>query len=211
MACTVNPALGVNKLGSVGMPLPDVEVRIVDDERGEEELPPRAPGEIILRAPQLMAGYWNDAEATAEALRAHGGGAPWLHTGDVGYLDEDGYLFVVDRKKDVIKAGGFQVWPREVEEAIATHPAVAEVGVAGVIDPLRGEQVRAWVVVRPEPRVTEEEIREHCRGTLAPYKVPARVEFVRELPKSALGKVLRRQLRAEAEPLIAPALPGAGD
>lgn len=208
MACTVNPASGVSKLGSVGMPLPDVEVRIVDDERGEREMPPLAPGEILLRAPQLMAGYWNDAEETRNALRAHGGGARWLHTGDIGYLDEDGYLFVVDRKKDVIKAGGFQVWPREVEEAIATHAAVAEVGVAGVMDPVKGEQVRAWVVVRPETRVTEEEIRDHCQGTLAPYKVPARVEFVRELPKSALGKVLRRQLQAEAEPRVALASPG---
>ncbi|HEU0076906.1 MAG TPA: AMP-binding protein, partial [Longimicrobiaceae bacterium] len=209
MACTVNPVAGENKLGSVGMPLPDVEVRIVDD-GGERELPAGEAGEILLRAPQLMAGYWGDEAETREVLRPHGQGAPWLHTGDVGYLDGDGYLFVVDRKKDVIKAGGFQVWPREVEEAVATHPAVAEVGVAGVVDPVRGEQVRAWVVARPGMRVTEEEIRDHCRLTLAPYKVPARVELVAELPKSPLGKVLRRVLQAggvqpAGEPARAPA------
>lgn len=195
MACTVNPFGGENKLGSVGMPLPDVEVLIVDAETGEREVGPGEEGEIAVRAPQLMAGYWNDPAETRQALRQHGEGGPWLHTGDVGYLDAEGYLFVVDRKKDVIKAGGFQVWPREVEEVVATHPAVLEVGVAGVVDPVRGEQVRAWVVARPGMTVTEEEVREHCRRTLAPYKVPARVEVVAELPKSALGKVLRRVLQ----------------
>jgi long-chain acyl-CoA synthetase len=119
----------------------------------------------------------------------------WLHTGDLGYLDDDGYLFIVDRKKDLIKASGFQVWPREVEEVIATHPAVAEVGVAGVMSDTKGEAVKAWVVLRPGEVLTDQELRAYCRHRLAPYKVPSQVEFRTELPKTLVGKVLRRALR----------------
>src|SRR5205085_1348154 len=122
----------------------------------------------------------------------------WLHTGDLGYLDDDGYLFIVDRKKDMIKTSGFQVWPREVEEVLATHPAVAEVGVAGVSDPVKGEVVHAWIVLRAGETADEQQIRTFCRGQLAPYKVPARVEFRSELPKTMVGKVLRRALRDSA-------------
>ncbi len=131
-------------------------------------------------------------------LRDHvddAGARRWLHTGDLGYLDEDGYLFIVDRKKDLIKTSGYQVWPREIEETLSAHPAVAEVGVAGVPDPTRGEVVKAWVVLRAGAQATEADLRAHCRETLAPYKVPASVEFRADLPKTMVGKVLRRALR----------------
>jgi long-chain acyl-CoA synthetase len=137
-----------------------------------------------------MMGYWQRPEETTSVLRDG-----WLYTGDLGYLDEDGYLYIVDRKKDVIKCGGFQVWPREVEEVIASHPAVVEVGVAGVPDALRGEVVKAWVVLRDGQQVTAHELRAYCRKRMAAYKVPRRVEFRSELPKSIVGKVLRRELR----------------
>ncbi len=197
MACTVNPALGVKKLGSIGMPLPDVEVRIADPEFGDKILPAGEVGEILLRAPQLMQGYWQNPEETAGVLRVHGEGGPWLHTGDLGYMDEDGYIFIVDRKKDVIKPSGFQVWPREVEEVISSHPAVLEVGVAGVPDDYQGEAVKAWVVLRSGQKATTDEIRQYCRQKLAPYKVPKHIEFREGLPKSMVGKVLRRLLAEE--------------
>ena len=200
MACLVNPLQGTNKIGSVGLPLPDVEIAIVDAETGETRLPQGQVGEVVLRAPQLMTSYWNNAEETAMALRSHDDGGRWLHTGDLGHVDQDGYLFIVDRQKDLIKTSGYQVWPREVEEALATHPAVAEVGAGGVPDAIKGQVVWAWVVVRAGQTVSEEELRTHCRSTLAPYKVPAHVEFRRELPKTMVGKVLRRQLTAEANP-----------
>jgi long-chain acyl-CoA synthetase len=199
MACLVNPLQGTNKIGSVGLPLPDVDVAIVDPDTGQTRLPPGQVGEILLRAPQLMTSYWNDPEETTIALRSHGDGGPWLHTGDLGRVDDDGYLFIVDRQKDLIKTSGFQVWPREVEEALASHPAVAEVGAGGVSDPVKGQVVWAWVVVRHGQTVTEQELRAHCRNVLAPYKVPAHIEFRRDLPKTMVGKVLRRQLTAEAQ------------
>jgi long-chain acyl-CoA synthetase len=198
MALCVNPARGDNKLGSVGMPLPDVTVRIFDADEGVRELAVKEVGEIAIAAPQLMAGYWKQPEETANVLRDHaeaGITRCFLHTGDLGYLDEDGYLFIVDRKKDLIKTSGYQVWPREIEEAIAAHPAVAEVGVAGVPDATKGEVVKAWVVLRQGQAVSEAELRAFCRETLAPYKVPAKVEFRAELPKTMVGKVLRRKLR----------------
>ncbi len=197
MACTVNPALGVKKIGSIGIPLPDVEARIVDSDSGDKMLPTGEVGEILLRAPQLMQGYWQNPEETAEVLQIHGEGGPWLHTGDLGYMDENGYIFIVDRKKDVIKPSGFLVWPREVEEVISSHPAVLEVGVAGVPDDYQGEAVKAWVVLRSGQEVTAEEIRQYCRQKLAPYKVPRHVEFREGLPKSMVGKVLRRLLAEE--------------
>jgi long-chain acyl-CoA synthetase len=198
MACCVNPATGPNKLGSVGMPLPDVTVRIFDDDQGTREIPQKEVGEIAVRAPQVMREYWNRPEETALVLREHivdGVTQQYLHTGDLGYLDEDGYLFIVDRKKDLIKTSGYQVWPREIEEVIATHPAVAEVGVAGIPDPAKGEVVKAWVVLRAGQTVSEADLRAFCRASLAPYKVPAKVEFRAELPKTMIGKVLRRALR----------------
>jgi len=197
MACTVNPALGVKKIGSIGMPLPDVEVRIADPDSGDKRLSTGEVGEVLMRAPQLMRGYWQNPEETAGVLQVHGEGGPWLHTGDLGYMDEDGYVFIVDRKKDVIKPSGFQVWPREVEEVVSSHPAVLEVGVAGVSDDYQGEAVKAWVVLRSGQQVTADEIRQYCRQKLAPYKVPKHVEFRDSLPKSMVGKVLRRVLAQE--------------
>jgi long-chain acyl-CoA synthetase len=198
MALCVNPAKGTNKLGSVGMPLPDVSVRIFDDDDGVRELTVNAVGEIAFCGPQLMIGYWNQPDETSIVLRDHSiDGVPhrFLHTGDLGYLDEDGYLFIVDRKKDLIKTSGYQVWPREIEEVIAAHPAVAEVGVAGVADATKGEAVKAWVVLREGHTVSEADLRAFCRQTLAPYKVPAKIEFRPDLPKTIVGKVLRRALR----------------
>ena len=199
MALCVNPFEGKNKVGSVGMPLPDVRVRVYDADEGERVLPCGEVGEIAIAAPQLMTGYWNRPEETAAMLREHAdeaGTRRWLHTGDLGYLDEDGYVFIVDRKKDLIKpGGGYQVWPREVEETLAAHPAVAEVGVAGVADAVKGEIVKAWVVVRAGQITTEQELRSYCRERLAPYKVPSAIEFRTDLPKTMVGKVLRRALR----------------
>jgi long-chain acyl-CoA synthetase len=144
-----------------------------------------------------MTGYWERPDETSIALRDHvidGATRRFLHTGDLGYLDEDGYLFIVDRKKDLIKTSGYQVWPREVEEVLAAHAAVAEVGVAGVPDTMKGEAVKAWVVLRAGRQATEDELRKHCRETLAAFKVPTAIEFRTELPKSLIGKVLRREL-----------------
>jgi long-chain acyl-CoA synthetase len=200
MALCVNPVKGPNKIGSVGMPLPDVQVKIVDADEGIREVGTGEIGEIIMAAPQLMMGYWNRPEETAAMLRtrpdASGGVRRWLHTGDLGYLDEDGYVFIVDRKKDLIKpGGGYQVWPREIEEALAAHPAVAEVGVAAATHPVKGEIVKAWVVLRGGHQASEQELRDFCRDRLAPYKVPSAIEFRHELPKTMVGKVLRRALR----------------
>ncbi|NTW55461.1 MAG: long-chain fatty acid--CoA ligase [Chlorobiaceae bacterium] len=189
LAAVFTPIMGKYKPGSVGVPLPDVEIRIVDAENGSDILPELEIGEIIMKAPQLMREYWQHPEETASVIREG-----WLYTGDLGYLDEDGYVFIVDRKKDVIKPSGFQVWPRDVEEVIAMHPAVHEVGVAGVPDPYYGEAVKAWVVLRKGCSLTVEELREHCRKDLAAYKVPKHIQFTDTLPKSTVGKVLRRKL-----------------
>lgn len=205
MAVIANPVRGEKKLGSVGMPLPDVHVSIVDAEDGTTPMPQGEVGEIIVRAPQLMQGYWQKPEETKEMIRTDERGERVLYTGDLGYLDEDGYVFIVDRKKDLIKTCGFQVWPREIEEVISAHPAVAEVGVVGLPDTMRGETVKAWIVLRPGHTATGAEIKAFCREKLAPYKVPAKYEFVRELPKTQVGKVLRRVLRqqsSESEELV---------
>jgi len=192
LAAAVCPVSAAYKEGSTGIPLPDVEVRIVDADTGERDLLPGEVGEIIIRAPQIMVGYWQSPTETANMIRDG-----WVYTGDLGYLDEDGYLFIVDRKKDLIKPSGFQVWPREVEEVIATHPAVAEVSVAGVPDDYQGEVGKAWIVLRPDQQVTADDIRAHCREKLAAYKVPKHVEFRDSLPKTMVGKVLRRELVAQ--------------
>jgi long-chain acyl-CoA synthetase len=189
VAAIITPVLGEYKPGSVGVPLPDIEVRITEVESGTGTLPAGQVGEILMRAPNLMQGYWQRPQETAEAIRDG-----WLFTGDLGYLDEDGYLFIVDRKKDLIKPGGKQVWPREVEEVLATHPDVDEVGVAGVPDERFGELVKAWVVLKPGRQVTPGELRAYCKESLAPYKIPKEFEFRDNLPKSGVGKVLRREL-----------------
>jgi long-chain acyl-CoA synthetase len=198
MACCLNPVQGTNKLGSIGVPLPDVEVRIVDADDAERIMPVDDVGEMLLRAPQHMVEYWNNPAETAETLRVHGPGGPWVHTGDLARMDADGFIFIVDRKKDMLKTSGFQVWPREIEEVLTTHPAVLEAGVAGVPDAAKGEVAHAWVVLKPGASATAEELRSFCREHLAPYKVPAHIEFRTELPKTMVGKVLRRALAAEA-------------
>lgn len=195
MAVLANPVAGIKKPGSVGMPLPDVEVIVVDSESGETPLRPGESGEIVIKAPQLMQGYWQRPDETREMIRLSDNGDRLLYTGDLGYLDEDGYLFIVDRKKDLIKTSGYQVWPREIEEVISSHPAVHEVGVAGVPDKMRGEKAKAWIVLNDGAKLSESEVKSWCRERLAPYKVPAKFEFVADLPKTQVGKVLRRALR----------------
>jgi long-chain acyl-CoA synthetase len=192
LASVCTPVKGLHKAGSVGVPVPDVEIRIVDHEGEMGDLPPGEVGEVLMSAPQLMNGYWGNPEESAVIIRDG-----WLYTGDLGYVDEDGFLFIVDRLKDLIKPGGFQVWPREVEEVVAKHPAVHEVGVAGVADDYQVEAVKAWVVLREGFDLSMEELQAHCRKELSAYKVPKHVEFRTTLPKSLIGKVLRRVLVEE--------------
>ena len=188
-----NPLQGVNKTGSIGMPLPDVDCKIVSLDDGETEMAVGEIGEIVVSGPQVMKGYHNMPTETANALREKDG-ATWLYTGDIARADEEGYFYIVDRKKELIKPGGFQVWPREVEEAISDNPKVLEVGVAGIPDPYRGETVKAWVVVKEGETMTEDEVKEFAKENLAKYKVPTHVEFRDELPKTTVGKILRREL-----------------
>lgn len=185
-----NPMYSENKPGSIGLPLPDVDCRIVDLEEGGD-LPPGGIGELRIRGPQVMWGYHNQPEETECAIKDG-----WLCTGDVAYMDDDGYFYLVDRKKDLIKVGGFQVWPKEVEEVLCLHPDVAEAGVAGVIEKERGEVVRAWVVLKQSRQgVSPEEIKSWCEKHLAWYKIPTRIYFVEALPRNVMGKILRRVLR----------------
>jgi long-chain acyl-CoA synthetase len=190
-----NPLLGVNKIGSIGLPLTDVDCRIVDVETGKLDVPAGEVGELILRGPQVMRNYHNMPDETSLTLREG-----WLYTGDLARMDADGYFYIIDRKKELIKPDGLQVWPREVEEALGAHPKVLEVGVAGIPDPYHGETVKAWIVVKPGETLSETEVCDWCRERLAPYKIPTQVEFRSELPKSNVGKVLRRELvRQERE------------
>jgi long-chain acyl-CoA synthetase len=184
-----NPMFGENPPGSIGLPLPDVECRIISLDDGTTPLPPGEIGELAIRGPQVMKGYHNMPTETANTLRDG-----WLFTGDIARMDEKGYFYIVDRKKELIKPGGYQVWPREVEEVIMENPKVLEVGVAGVPDPYRGETVKAWVVLKPGETVSAEEIKTWCSGRLAKYKIPTEVEFRKELPKTTVGKILRREL-----------------
>jgi long-chain acyl-CoA synthetase len=196
MAVIANPARGRKKIGSIGMPLPDVDIRLVDSETGNREVSgPGEQGEVLISARQLMLGYWEQPGETAEVLKVDEDGRRWLYTGDIGYLDEEGYLFLTDRKKELIKVSGYQVWPREVEEVVGAHPAVLEVGVSAVVHGAKGEVPKAWVVLREGATARPHEIRAFCRDRLAPYKVPAEVSIVEALPKSAVGKVLRRKLK----------------
>ena len=187
-----NPIYGVNKEGSIGVPFPDTYAVVIDDEG--KILPSGEVGELAIKGPQVMKGYYKMEEETKKVL-ING----WLLTGDMAKMDEDGYFYIVDRKKDMIIAGGYNIYPREVEEVLYEHPAVVEAAVVGVPDPYRGETVKAYIVLKPEYRgkVTEQEIIQFCKERLAAYKVPKLVEFRDELPKSAVGKILRRVLREE--------------
>jgi long-chain acyl-CoA synthetase len=187
-----NPIYGKRKAGTIGMPLPDTLARVVDPADPGQALPPGQAGELALRGPQVMVGYWNRPDETGQVLRDG-----WLLTGDMAVMDEEGYFSIVDRKKDLIIAGGYNVYPREVEEVLYEHPKIEEVCVVGVPDPYRGETVKAFVVLRDGERATVEEIREFAKGRLAAYKVPRSVEFRDELPKTMIGKVLRRALVEE--------------
>jgi long-chain acyl-CoA synthetase len=189
-----NPLLGINKTGSIGIPFPDVDAKIISLDDGETELKIGEIGELAIHGPQVMKGYHNMPIETANTLRKLKDGKVWLFTGDIARMDEDGYFYIVDRKKELMKPGGEQVWPREVEEVIIAHPKVLEVGVAGIPDPLRGEAVKAWVVIKPGETLTEDEIKEWCKISLAGFKIPRQVEFRSELPKTTVGKVLRREL-----------------
>ena len=176
------------------MPLPDVDARVVSITDNETDVEVGDVGELIIASPQIMRGYHNKPGETALALRKLKDGRTWLFTGDVVRMDEDGYFFIVDRLKELIKPGGEQVWPREVEEVIAAHPKVLEASVAGIPDNVMGEMVVAWVVPKPGEVVTTSEIQEWCSQRLARYKIPRQVEFPQRLPKSTVGKVLRREL-----------------
>jgi long-chain acyl-CoA synthetase len=185
-----NPLYTKNpRTGSIGLPLPDVNCRIVSLDDGVTDVKPGEVGELAIQSPNVMKGYHNMPTETANTLRNG-----WLFTGDIARMDEDGYFYIVDRKKELIKPGGYQVWPREVEEVIAEHPKVLEVGVAGIPDAYRGETVKAWVVLKPGEKLTVDEVRAWCKERLAAYKVPTAVEFRPELPKTTVGKILRREL-----------------
>lgn len=177
--------------GSIGLPWPDTLAEIRSVETGEP-LPVGEIGELVVKGPQVMKGYWNRPEETQEVLKDG-----WLHTGDMGYMDEEGYFYIVDRKKDMIIASGYNIYPREIEEVLYEHPAVKEVVVAGVPDPYRGETVKAYIVLKEGATVTEEELNKFARKNLAAYKVPRKYEFRDELPKTTVGKILRRQLVEE--------------
>jgi long-chain acyl-CoA synthetase len=181
-----------HKFGSVGTPVENFEIKILDDKDNEVEL--GKWGEICVRGPGVMQGYWSRPKESAEALR---GG--WLHSGDTGYVDDEGYVFIVDRVKDMINVAGFKIWPAEIEQFLYTHPAIQELAVYGVPHPEKGETVKAAIVLKENASATIEEITTFCRDNLANYKVPAAMEFVAELPKSATGKILKRVLRDEAE------------
>ncbi len=186
------PFLEQGREGSIGIPIPSTDARVVDVETGETEMPIGESGELIIKGPQVMKGYLNLPEETAETLE---GG--WLYTGDVAKMDESGYFYIVDRKKDMIVASGYNVYPREIEEVLFEHPDVAEAVAIGVADEYRGESVKAFVVKRSGAQATEEEILAFCKERLAPYKTPKAVEFREDLPKSAVGKLLRRVLEDE--------------
>jgi long-chain acyl-CoA synthetase len=185
-----NPIFGKRKLGSIGLPYPDTLAKIVDLETGNRELPIGEVGELCIQGPQVMRGYWKSPEETARAIRNG-----WLYTGDIARMDEDGYFFILDVKKDMIIAGGFNIYPMDIDQVLAEHPKVAQAIAVGIPDRYRGETVRAFIVLKPGQKATEEEILDFCRKNLAKYKVPTQVEFRAALPKPGSHKILRRLLR----------------
>lgn len=200
-ATHVNPVLGENRVGSIGLPLPDMDMRIVSLDDGETDVPVGDVGELLMSGPQLMKGYYKMPTETANSLREKDGKI-WLYTGDIARMDEDGYFYIVDRKKDMALIGGFNVYPNAVEKVIKDHPCVLEVGVAAVPHPDKPgqETLKAWVVLKPETTATEQELIDHCTKRLAQYEVPRRFTFIDQLPKTDIGKTLRRELiRMETE------------
>jgi len=186
------PLMGLKKTGSIGVPLPDTDIRIVDVENGVEEVKKGEPGELLIKGPLVMKEYYGNPEATAEQLKDG-----WLSTGDIVVQDEDDYIFVVDRKKDMVIAGGFNIYPREIDEVLFEHPKVLDAVAVGIPDEYRGETLKCYVVLKPGATASGEEIIAYCKGKLAAYKVPKLVEFRDELPKTAVGKILRKILREE--------------
>jgi len=187
-----NPLLGDNRAGSIGLPLPDVECKVVNMDDDTCIVPIGDSGELLLRGPQVMQSYFQNEDESARTLKDG-----WLHTGDIVRMDPDGYFYIVDRKKSLIKVSSFQVWPNEVEQVLVSHPSIKEAGVGGVPDPVRGEKVIAWVVLRDNVEKNEKEIREWCKENLAPYKVPSKIFFLQSLPRTTVGKILRRELIRE--------------
>jgi len=185
-----NPWRGKTKVGSVGVPVPDTDCRIVDVETGARDMPTGESGEVLLKGPQVTQGYYKNPEETQNAIRDG-----WLYTGDIGYMDDEGYLFIVDRKKDMIIAGGYNIYPRDIDEILYEHPKIHEACAVGIPDRYRGETVKVFVVPRAGETITEAEVIAFCKERLAAYKVPKLVEFMDDLPKSTVGKVLRRELR----------------
>jgi long-chain acyl-CoA synthetase len=188
-----NPVHGERRIGTIGLPFPSTDARVADPDSGEP-LPPGEVGELLVRGPQVMAGYWEREDETAAALRDG-----WLWTGDMATMSDDGFFTIVDRAKDLVIVGGINVYPREVEEVLLTHPAVKDAAIIGIPEERRGEVPYAFVVLTEGASATEEELLSHCRANLARYKVPTAVEFRDELPKTMIGKVLRKDLRAEME------------
>jgi long-chain acyl-CoA synthetase len=196
--CATMDPIDRPKAHSIGVPLPDTDVKIVDAEDGSRELAVGEIGEIIIKGPQVMKGYWNLPTETENALRVGPDGqAGWFYSGDIGYMDEEGYFHISDRKKDIIIAGGYNIYPADVEAVLFEHPAVKEAAVIGIPDEHRGETVKAFVVVKEGETATAEEIIAFCRERMAAYRVPRIIEFRDDLPKSIIGKVLRRELREE--------------
>jgi long-chain acyl-CoA synthetase len=191
----VNPFRGRRKVGSIGVPLPDTECRIVDLEDPTKEMPAGEPGELLMRGPQIMKGYLNKPEETAKALTKEG----FLCTGDVAKMDEDGYFYIVDRIKDMIISGGYNVYPRDIDEVLYEHPKIVEACAVGIPHPKRGESIKAFVVLKQGQTLTEKEVIDYCAERLARYKLPVAVEFREELPKSNVGKILRKDLRKQQE------------
>ena len=185
---SVNPLEGFRKVRSIGLPMKGTEMRVVDGQGNP--LPLHKEGEIVIRGPMLMKGYWNKPEETAEALR---GG--WLHTGDIGYVDEDGYFWITDRKKDLIIKAGENISPRTIEEVLFKHPKVSEAAVIGRKDEVYGEEIKAFLVLKPGQDATAAEIIAHCQKSLTGFLVPKEIVFLKALPKSLVGKVLKRELR----------------
>jgi len=189
-AATINPFGGKTKVGSIGLPVPDTDMKIVDLETGKKEMKVGEPGEVIIKGPQVTKGYYKKPEETKLSIRDG-----WLYTGDIGTMDEEGYFFIVDRKKDMIIAGGYNIYPRDIDEVLFEHPKVAEACAIGVPDPYRGETVKAFIVLKEGEAATADEMIAFCKEKLAAYKVPKIIEFIPALPKSAVGKILRKELR----------------
>jgi long-chain acyl-CoA synthetase len=190
-AIMANPYRGMHKLTSIGVPFSDVEAKIVDIDDGAD-LPPGELGEILLKSPTLMLGYYNLPDETSEAVQEG-----WLYTGDIGYMDDDGYFYITDRKKELIIVGGFNVFPREIDELIYQHPKVKEGICVGLPDPYKGERIKCYVILKEGETASEDEFFAYFKQNLVDYKVPSEIEFRTQLPKSAIGKILRRELKEE--------------